>query len=105
MSSISAPVRFSRGLVLEETSGTVQFQCIRQDPGEPTKLGPVTRFTADEIRRIDRLNRSERAELETRLEDSSRPPTRSAWPPLSSSLYPGVAKSTGRCATAPITLC
>jgi hypothetical protein len=57
-----------RGLVLEETSGTVQFQCIRQDPGEPTKLGPVTRFMADEIRRIDRLNPSERAKLEARLE-------------------------------------
>jgi hypothetical protein len=57
-----------RGLVLEETTGTVKFQCIWQEPGEPTRLGPVTRFAAYEIHHLDRLKKSERAELESRLE-------------------------------------
>lgn len=59
--------RVFQGLVLKETAGTVTFQCIWQNPGERTKLGPVTTFARQEILRLASLDTKERAELEARL--------------------------------------
>lgn len=60
--------RVFQGLLLKETVGTVKFQCIWQNPGERTKLGPVTTFLRREILRFAPLDSKDRAELETRLE-------------------------------------
>ncbi len=60
--------RVFQGLTLKETAGMVKFRCIWQNPGERTKLGPVTTFARDEIRRYAPLDARERAELEARLE-------------------------------------
>jgi len=60
--------RVFQGLVLKETPGTVQFRCIWQNPGERTKLGPVTTFARHEILRYAPLDAKERTELEIRLE-------------------------------------
>jgi hypothetical protein len=61
--------RIFQGLVLKETPAVVRFQCIRQNPGERTKLGPVTTFARYEILRIASLDSKERADLEARLEE------------------------------------
>ncbi len=60
--------RVFQGLVLKETAGTVTFRCIWQNPGERTKLGPVTTFARHEMLRYAPLETRERVELETRLE-------------------------------------
>jgi hypothetical protein len=59
--------RIFQGLKLSETPGTVRFQCVRQCPGERTKLGPVTKFLRPEILRTEWLDDKERAVLISRL--------------------------------------
>jgi hypothetical protein len=61
--------RTFQGLVLRETPGTVHFQCVRQRPGERTKLGPVTTFVRQEILRTDWLDDRDRAMLKCRLKE------------------------------------
>src|SRR5438552_17572107 len=61
--------RVFQGLILRQTPATVRFQCIWQNPGERTKLGPETTFTRYEILRITALDPKERADLAARLEE------------------------------------
>src|SRR5712692_8038100 len=57
-----------QGLLVQETVATVRLQCIKQNRGERTKIGPVTRIGRHEIQRIDKLGAEERKVLEDRLE-------------------------------------
>jgi hypothetical protein len=59
--------RTFQGLRLNETPGTVRFQCVRHCPSERTKLGPVTTFLRQEIRRTEWLDEKEREALKSRL--------------------------------------
>jgi hypothetical protein len=58
--------RTVRGLVVNETSATIDFENIRQNPGRPT-VHIFTRYARDEVERIERLGAKEHEQLAARL--------------------------------------
>jgi hypothetical protein len=58
--------RTVQGLVLKETDDAIEFQDVRQSPGQLTRTF-YTKFARDEVARIDRLVPKERALLAARL--------------------------------------
>src|SRR5262245_59052379 len=55
-----------RGLITDENSTNISFLCIRRQPGRATVFLPTT-FSPREIARIERLNKSEREQLQRRV--------------------------------------
>jgi len=55
-----------RGLILEENSTNISFLCIRRQPGRATVFLPTV-FSPREIARVERLNKSEREQLQRRV--------------------------------------
>jgi hypothetical protein len=58
--------RTVRGLVVNETSATISFENIRQNPGRPT-VHIFTRYARDEVESIERLGAKEHEQLAARL--------------------------------------
>jgi hypothetical protein len=58
--------RILKGLVLKETADAIEFQAVLQAPGRPTHT-VFTRFSPEEVARIDRLGGRDRETLAARL--------------------------------------